>query len=370
MFRRLMCMSFCFSLIASATAQNYRRVVPPTGPVGPRSYVEPRRYSTQAPSTVSAAAPTRTGPEILTRPTLIRSSGSYQLGGNIYAATDATTAAIVIAAPDVTLDLGGFTVVGRGATAPDAGGVAILADRITVRNGSITSFDSENQCAVMVSAGVRAFVLTDLKISHCDTGILLNPDNNDDNPVVGGRIDRCAVDEGSVGILAFASQGVSLQNCVVSGAAAKRQVPGEGSGMLLRGSSFIVDGCNMTGNTHGMRLDADFSLVRACSLSSNRNTGAYITGKGNRLEDCVISGNGITGATVLGENNAFVNDHFSGNGGHGLSLDKSGPTGANHTYIRDCAVMGNAAEGISDKGLGDTRIEGGFPATPAPGVSR
>jgi hypothetical protein len=282
----------------------------------------------------------------------------YILGSNINASATATTAAIVIESPDVTLDLGGFGIIGRGATSPDAVGVAVLADRVTVRNGSLANFNAENQCAVIVAAGVRSFLLADLKIAQCDTGILLNPDNQESNPVTGGIIDRCLVDGGSVGILGFASQGVTIRNCVVTGAAARRQVAGEGSGVLLRGASYLVDNCNLSGSAHGLRLDADFSLVKGSSLSANRNTGAYISGNSCQVQDCAISGNGIIGAVLIGQNCSFMDDQFSGNGGHGLSLDKSGETGANHTFIKDCAFLGNAGDGVSDKGLGDTHIEG------------
>jgi hypothetical protein len=343
-----------------ANAQIVRRVLPP-GSVP--YYGESRRYVAPTPPPSTPASTVRSGPEVLTRPTLIKSSGSYVLGGNIYAASDATTAAIVIAAGDVTLDLAGFTVIGRGATSADASGIAIMADRATVRNGSVNNFNAENQCSIIVGGGVHNFGLYDLKMANSDTGILLNPDNQENNPVVGGRIERCMIDGGSVGVLGFASQGVTLRDCNVIAAAARRQVPGEGSGVLLRGSAYLVEGCNMTACTHGLRLDADFSLVRGCSLSTNRNTGAYIGGRGNQVQDCEISGNGIAGVSLLGENCSFINDHFTGNGGHGLSLDKTADGGANHTYIKDCAASGNSGAPVSDKGLGDTRIEGGMPGT-------
>jgi hypothetical protein len=159
--------------------------------------------------------------------------------------------------------------------------------------------------------------------------------------------------------LGFESQGVTIKNTVVTGAAARRQVAGEGSGVLLRGSSYLLDGCNFSGSTHGLRLDASFSLVRGCSFSANRNTGATILGRGNQMQDCQVSGNGLIGASVLGESCSFVNDQFSGNGGLGLSLDKSGQAGASHTYIKDCVFLGNASDGLSDKGMGDTHVEGG-----------
>jgi hypothetical protein len=133
--------------------------------------------------------------------------------------------------------------------------------------------------------------------------------------------------------------------------------------MLLRGSSYMVDGCNVTACTHGLRLDADFSLVKSCTLCSNRNTGAYIAGRGNQVQDCEISGNGIGGVTLLGENCSFVSDHLTGNGGHGLSLDKTAEAGAAHTYIRDCVAVGNSGDAISDKGNGDTHVVGAVAAT-------
>lgn len=370
--KRLLVVAACVVTGAGAAdAQIVRRMIPP-GSVP--YYGEPRHYVAPAPSvatpTAATVASTRTGAEVLTRPTFIKSPGSYSLGGNIYASSDATTAAIVIAASDVTLDLGGFGIVGRGATAADASGVAILGDRATVRNGSVNNFNSENQCSIIVGGGVRSFVIRDVKIANSDTGILLNPDNVENNPVVGGLIERCCIDGGSVGILGFASQGISLRDCTIIGAAARRQVPGEGSGILLRGSSYLVEGCNVTACTHGLRLDADFSLVKSCTLCSNRNTGAYISGRGNQVHDCEVSGNGIGGITLLGENCSFVNDHFTGNGGHGLSLDKTADTAAAHTYIKDCVASGNSGDAISDKGQGDTIIEGGFKTVSAPPASR
>jgi hypothetical protein len=75
--------------------------------------------------------------EVLDSPKIFHHPGSYQLKGNIIAAHEGP--AIQIAAPDVTLDLNGYTISstlssGIGIDAPDR--------NVTIRNGAVRGFDA------------------------------------------------------------------------------------------------------------------------------------------------------------------------------------------------------------------------------------
>lgn len=362
--KKLLCLS-CFFMVGLAElgkAQTYQgRAVPP----GPGAYYQLQPYRpTPTPRTSGSDRSARSGaPLAIDRPTLLQSPGSFTLAGNIGAETDATTAAIVIAAPDVTLDLGGYTISSRGATDGNAGGIAIMADRVTVRNGNVQGFDSENQYGVAVGAGVRSFTLEHLKIGDCDSGILLNPDDLESLPVSGGSISHVQVSGGAVGILAFESEAVALADSIVTGATAKRPIEGEGSGALLRGTAYTVRNCSFTANAHGLRIDADFSTIEDCSFTRNRNTGVYLRGTGGVLRDCTLSGNGITGAVVVGSGCSISDSSFHGNGGHGITLDTANDEfAAEYSSLHQCRFTANAGAGVADKGRGSTAVSACFVA--------
>jgi hypothetical protein len=320
-------------------------------------YRPPQATGTPAavrPAATPAVASQPAGPHPVTRAATISAPGSYVLTANLNAPDDLSTGVVVITAPNVTLDLGGFAIRGRNAGSPDACAVAVLAGNVTLRNGSISDFDRDNQCGVLIGSGVENFVVEGVSISGCETGVILNPDNAD--PTRNGRIEHCRVSGGVIGLLAFSSSGVTISSCEITGAAARHNLEGEGSGMLLRGDGFLVERCNLSGNAHGLRLEAQNSVVSGVVCSANRNTGMFVTGANALIRDCNASGNGIIGISITSHGCRVQSTLCSGNGGHGISLDSDGDAAARNTAVVQCQIMNNASDGLANNGAGGAFI--------------
>ncbi len=246
----------------------------------------------------SSSTPLSAASTAITKATVITRPGRYTLTENVLGVEGATTGAIVIAAPDVTLDLGGFLIRGRTSSSPDNCAVAVLADRARVRNGSIEDFGGENQCGLLVGAGVKDFAVEDIRIGGCETGILINPENDAARLVAAGRISRCTVTSGSIGILAFPSTGVTLDECTVTGCIPRRELEGEGSGAVLRGTGFAVRDCVFTGCREGLRLEADGSLIEGTICAGNERAGCVVTGSESLVRSSVFARNGGKGLVI------------------------------------------------------------------------
>lgn len=87
-------------------------------------------------------------------PVTLSLSGSYVLGGNLQ--PGANLDAIVVTAPDVTIDLNGFKLSGGPAGGANNARLGIYGrgDRLTIRNGTIASFKSNG-----IHAPQRAYVI-------------------------------------------------------------------------------------------------------------------------------------------------------------------------------------------------------------------
>lgn len=74
-------------------------------------------------------------------PFKINTSGSYFLGGNL-AVTTKTTTAIIVKAPNVTINLNGFVISGLGGSSTGVGidASAAVATGVIIANGTITGF--------------------------------------------------------------------------------------------------------------------------------------------------------------------------------------------------------------------------------------
>ena len=291
-------------------------------------------------------------------PITIRSAGAYRVATTLRAPAGLTTAVIVINAPDVTLDLSGNCISGEAATSPDACGIAILADRVTVRNGSISGFNRDNQCGVAVGGGAENFAIEDVRIGACESGIILNPENDESNPVQGGRISRLSVAGGSVGVLGFASRGVTIEHCNLTGCTSRRGMDGEGSAFLLRGVGYLVEGCNACGNGCGLRLDADFSEVLDTVASGNKVAGLELRGRGSAVRESTFSGNGGPGVVVTGSGCRVVDCAVDGNAGAGIALDSAQGLSAKNTQLLRCGVGSNGGDGVVSKSDGGAVIDG------------
>lgn len=363
---RILLLLLLYSLAAMAVAQPRYYRYPPnrSGQQMPRDHFSIRTPAPTAPpsrvqsnsSSPGVSTSSRGTPSIVTKPTLIASAGAYALGDNVSALADATTAVIVIAADNVTLDLRGFHVRGRSSANPDASGIMVYGNNVSVSNGSVTDFNQQNQCGVIVAEGVQNFTLDSLRIQKCETGILLNPNNVTDAPTRSGLIDRCQVSDSAVGILAFTSSGIVITRCTSTNAAARHDYPGEGSGAVLRGESYIIEDCAFHYNAHGLRLEADHSIVRTSTFNHNRNTGAFISGNGCRIQESLFCSNGLIGLNVAAEGATIDGCTCSENEGHGLALDAGEDLMSRSNVIRNCSFISNRSDGLTDKGEGSNLI--------------
>jgi len=96
-------------------------------------------------------------------PYTISQSGSYRLAGNLVAAS---TSAINITAPNVTLDLNGFTISCTACTATHQPGIAGNQPGTEILNGAVTGFNSSD----CIDTGTRAR-LDHVTMSQCYEGV-------------------------------------------------------------------------------------------------------------------------------------------------------------------------------------------------------
>jgi len=224
---------------------------------------------------------------------LISSPGSYYLSGNLEVTK---TSGIFINVPDVTLDLNGFKIYSP--TGSIGEGIRIYgaqADRVTVRNGTLTGFDYGIRCFL----GPKGSLFQKLAVSDCSSyGIYAGP---------GARMIDCRVDQ-NAGVGIYADQDANISGCTVSG--------NQGSYGIYAGDAAAISGCTVNGNA---------------------GIGIYAPG-GTMINRCVTSGNqtGISAgaaSTILG---CSVKNSL----GVGISAGEA-------CRISDCAVKDNHASGIS-----------------------
>jgi hypothetical protein len=104
-----------------------------------------------------------------TFPINLTATGSYKLNSNI-TVTSSSTDAIVIAAPGVTLDMNGYSIIGplsctnSGCSSyPGSGGIITNSTNSLVKNGYIRGFQT--------CAEVEFGIIENVNVSSCDTGI-------------------------------------------------------------------------------------------------------------------------------------------------------------------------------------------------------
>ena len=286
-------------------------ITPPAGPVAPThktmSQVEPR--TPIGPGTTPGDA------DSVFR---ITQSGSYYLTGHLTG--EPGKHGIEIAAPDVTIDLMGFTLEGvdgslSGVYAPWH---ITASGRPVVRNGSVRGWGGHGLNIDAASAAVEnvgAFV-------NAGRGIHAGPY---------AAVSRCtATDNGADGF--FAATGSMLADC---------HAAANSGGGFSAGLSVVVRSCRAEHNGA-----EGFSLVGAATL-----------------EGCLAHGNGAAGAAV-GADSLITRSRFDHNDGPGLLLSTatrvvdciaSENTGHGISALDRCTITGNACDGNVGSGI---RISG------------
>jgi len=214
-------------------------------------------------------------------PVTLSQAGSYRLTGNLDVRggeSPQSTTAIEVTAEDVSVDLGGFALIGATscggfpfACSPTGSGVGVSssADRTRVFGGAIRGFGGA--CAVV---GSRA-ILTGLEISYCGGG---GVQAGSSVRVVGNTVAL----NGSFGI--NGSSGSLLDNAVQGN---------DGPGIRIV-SDALIRGNHVTGNLGvGIEVVSGPGLVSDNVVSSNIGFGLSLSGTTAYGGNSIVANNGL-----------------------------------------------------------------------------
>ncbi len=258
----------------------------PTGAPGPTmkslAQIEPRKPISALPANLTA-------------------SGSYYLTANLTTAGGIGADGITINSSDVTVDLGGFDIVGGGALS--GSGITLNGGlkNIVIRNGTIRNWGGYG--VYSSSSSARSLVFEHLNISDCQVGInALNAAISDCNifssSSQGINATACTIGNCSVtgsGIQGVSLSGGTLSHCVIQSSGLE--------GLLLNGSGCVVNDNLIKGNNTG---------------NGAFNAGLFIDSANNRIENNQIIDNGATGYGIFANGsptgNLVIKNFVSGNG--------------------------------------------------------
>lgn len=274
-------------VVLSSAAALAGPLAPPAGPVAPThktlTEVEPR--------TPISAATTPGDANSLFR---ITQPGSYYLTGNITGV--AGFRGIEIAAPDVTIDLNGYTLTG---VAGSLQGIATdgTYSGIVIHGGSVNAWGSSGVDLVQGGSGNQHRVEDVRATFNGNHGI-------------------------SVGIQSIVRGCISRSN----------------AGNGFNAPSIVrFEGCTARFNSARGFFTQGLCLFNDCSALQNTGAGFFIWGE-CILTSCIASLNGGHGFET-NSHNSFIGCTAAANDGNGLSLD-------DHCSVLDCIVRGNGAIGI------------------------
>jgi parallel beta-helix repeat protein len=245
----------------------------------------------------------------------ITNSGSYYFTGNITGVSGKH--GIVIAAPNVTLDLNGFFLTGvpGSLNGISATNVAPLYPGLIVRNGTITGW---GLYGIDTQFGAEGAVFSKLVLQN----------NGTSGGAFGGlRGSRSVVSDcvaqNNIYSYGLLGNGMHFINCVAAGG-------DQGFGAFF-GSE--LDGCVSKDNFYG--VDAENSSVRNCTIYNSTTDGIYVRSN-CRIIGNLVAGNGHgTGIYVVGSANIIDGNTTVSNSTAGISLLNASATG--NLMIRNTA---------------------------------
>lgn len=311
---------------------------PPPGPIAPTDAV-----------TINGQA--------VTLPYVIAAPGAYRLTSDLLAGGGVD--GVVIAASDVTLDLGGFTIFG-------GTGDGVVAQpgtaNITVRNGSVRGWDDDGldlfqattvrvENVTALDNGDTGFTAAEAQLVGClaaRNGAITG--SGDGFEIAGpGSADRChAVDNADNGF--FVSEGVRLAGCVATRngrngfemafhcvaveCVAKENIVGVG---FVSVEHCTLADCVATRNGTDGIVVAVGGLAVDCVATENASLG-FFADLGAVVTGCRASRSGADG--FLGIAGArFETCSANENGQHGFNIDDG-------VTVRDCNASLNQASGV------------------------
>jgi parallel beta-helix repeat protein len=288
--------------------------------------------------------------DITSTPYYINAPGTYTLTGNLQ---HVGSTAISIAASDVILDLGGYTLSGAGGTKGGYGygvGVAPGASDVIIRNGTIAEFEIE--VGVMLH-GVTDCTISNVTVRECGGGIAMIDGG-------GHTIEDNTLDHNThANISAMNSGGNLIEGNTCTGAAWGIRLGGSSSGNSLLGNTCIglggsnttpidltdTDGNTLIGNNvtngwigiYGVNADANFIFS---NLSTANASGMTLHGDFNAVLGNEVNGNAETGIAGGGTGNTLYANTCNGNGS-GIYMN-----GAIGCTISDNTANDNVNDGI------------------------
>ncbi|MEL6330205.1 MAG: right-handed parallel beta-helix repeat-containing protein [Planctomycetota bacterium] len=341
------------ALAVGASAQ----VQPPAGPVADSGKsideAEPRIPLTQ-----------ETAPGNASTEFFIARSGSYYLTRNETTATP-NRDIIRVGAPDVTIDLNGFTIDGRGLANEGIDVLSSASARVTVQNGSIIGCRGNPVILRGAHSVARNISAVGGGIGAARGIYLTN---------VGGLVEGCRVVDADVEGVRVGDGG-TVRDCVIENAASNgiwlnqggrvigctiRATGPSGAGITALDGS-IVDGCVIEGAASGILAQDEClitdNIVRDCAgvglqtiiggtVRGNRiircTTGIAVFRSGNRVDSNDIIGctTGLVSALADAIDNAIIRNFAQGNGtaynvgaGNFFSVTANSVTSANYANI-------------------------------------
>jgi hypothetical protein len=223
---------------------------------------------------------------------VISAPGSYCLAANVVGVAGKN--GITINANNVTLDLGGFAVLGVGGSLN--GILANVSYHLVIRNGSISYWGGHGLDG---TAGALARV-DDLRVSgNGGNGLVINS---------GSQVTNCvAAQNGGVGIAV--SNNVLVTGCVSS------LNGGHGFGL---GTASTIKSCLAFGNAGSGISTGGVNYLTVIDCNANTNTGGGIAVLARAfITSSTAEGNSVVGISV-GGSSTVSNCHASGNTGDGI----------------------------------------------------
>jgi parallel beta-helix repeat protein len=283
---------------------------------------------------------------------IINTSGSYYLTGDLRVTKPN---GIRINAADVTIDLGGFSILRNGGTGGNGIEIPDAANGLVVQNGFIRGFGNGTACpdGVASTQSVRGGAFFRVGVSACAGAGLQGG--------VGWRLEHCnAHDNGGNGISSGNSS--TLNDCTA--------INNTGIGF------FVTSGCHLAacaarGNlgTAGISAGPGSSVVH-CNANGNSNVSANSTaitcsGRG-LIISCSVTDNGYASGINATDDSTVLDNNLSNNGGDGIRASSNCIIRGNHITIS--GAFGSDGAGIhvtgsrnrienNDVTLGDRGIE-------------
>jgi parallel beta-helix repeat protein len=288
----------------------------------------------------------------------ITQAGSYFLSANLTGV--AGRHGIEIAAHDVTLDFGGFALIGVGGS---LGGIVVTGsfEHLVLRNGSARGWGQRG----IDAQNARGGSFENLRVAGNVSNGLVTGDN--------AMVTRCTA-RSNTGIgIALGSANTAIActaafntttgisgggfSCTISGCTAESNT---GVGIFANKDSTVSDCAARSNGSHGISV-SDGCIVKGSASESNLGTAAGIkAGKNCSIIHCSASANPSHGIDV-GDSAHVEGSTASGNSGRGILVTRTGTvTGctadtnaqsgivanAGGMVIADCATYNNTGTGI------------------------